>query len=58
MKKIAAIIAALAIISAIVMYMVGSSSGHLSELKDFFWVPLPLAAICLFIAFGKKKENI
>ena len=58
MKKIAAIIAALAIISAIVMYMVGSSSGHLSELKDFFWVPLPLAAICLFIAFGKKKENV
>lgn len=58
MKKIAAIIAALAIISAIVMYMVGSNSGHLSELKDFFWVPLPLAAICLFIAFGKKKENV
>jgi len=58
MKKIAAIIAALAFISAIVMYMVGSSSGHLSELKDFFWVPLPLAVICLFIAFGKKKENV
>lgn len=58
MKKNAAIIAVLAIIASIAMYMVGSNSGHLSELKDFFWVPLPLAAICLFIAFGKKKENI
>lgn len=58
MKKFAQVLAALAIIAAIAMYMVGSNSGHLSELKDFFWVPLPLAVICLIIAFGKKQEQV
>ncbi len=55
MKKLAPILAALCLIASFVMYMVGNSSGHLSELKDLFWVPLPLAIICLLIAFTKKK---
>ncbi|HPE82774.1 MAG: hypothetical protein KDC94_09715 [Aequorivita sp.] len=55
MKKLAPILAALCLIASIVMYMVGKNSSHLSELKDFFWVPLPLAVICLLIAFSKKK---
>lgn len=57
MKKIAPILAALCLIASLVMYLVGKSSGHLSELKDLFWVPLPLAAICLLIVFTKKKKS-
>ncbi|WP_418637794.1 hypothetical protein [Winogradskyella sp.] len=58
MKKFAAVITTLSIAAAIIMYVVGSNSGHLSELKDFFWVPIPLAVLSLIIAFSKKKENI
>lgn len=43
----------LCVLAAVVMYYVGNNSGHLSELKDFFWVPLPLAAIS-FIIYLKK----
>ncbi|MCB0508365.1 MAG: hypothetical protein KDD21_08710 [Bacteroidetes bacterium] len=57
MKKLAPILAVLCLIASLVMYLVGNSSGHLSELKDFFWVPLPLAIICLLIAFVKKNNS-
>ena len=39
-----------ALIASVAMYMIGKDSSHLSELKDFFWVPLPLAAIFLLAA--------
>lgn len=58
MKKFAGVIAVLAFLAAIIMYMVGSNSSHLSELKDFFWVPIPLAILSLIIAISKKKENV
>lgn len=58
MKKIAPILSALCIIASIAMYAIGSNSNHLSELKDFFWLPIPLAVICLAITFiGKDKEQ-
>ncbi len=47
-------IAALALIASAGMFIVGSGSSHMSELKDFFWTPLPLALI-LFIAGLKTK---
>jgi hypothetical protein len=53
MKKLFSILAALAVIASITMYLVGSSSAHLSELKDFFWVPLPLALLS-FLASKKR----
>lgn len=31
--------------AAAIMYTVGSTNSHLTELKDFFWVPLPLGAM-------------
>ncbi|MBT5824563.1 hypothetical protein HOH67_05565 [Candidatus Peregrinibacteria bacterium] len=43
----------LAVLASVVMFVVGADSSHLSELKDFFWVPLPLAAV-LFWAGAKK----
>ncbi len=37
------------------MYMVGKNSSHLTELKDFFWVPLVVAVFCFIAAnMGKK----
>lgn len=55
MKKAAPILATLSIIASVAMYIIGSNSGHLSELKDFFWVPLPLVIILLFITLKKDK---
>ncbi len=49
-------IGGLALIVSIVMLKVGSKSSHLSELKDFWWVPLPLAAISFFIAASSKPK--
>ena len=57
MKKIAMPLALICIIASIVMFIVGSKSGHLSELKDFFWMPLPLALILFFIGSSKKNPN-
>ncbi|MBI4412470.1 MAG: hypothetical protein HY541_08305 [Deltaproteobacteria bacterium] len=37
------------------MYVIGGNSSHLTELKDFFWVPLP-PGILLFL-IGKKKKS-
>jgi len=44
------------IIASFIMYMVGKDSSHLSELKDFYWIPLPLAAIFLLAATMAKKK--
>jgi CDP-diglyceride synthetase len=55
-KTVFGIIGALAIIAAALMYKVGKSSSHLSELKSFWWVPLPLALICLLVAGSAKPK--
>lgn len=44
-----------AILASLGMYVVGSNSTHISELKDFFWVPLPLAVLLIAAAFGKQS---
>jgi hypothetical protein len=36
------------------MYFIGKNSIHLSELKDFWWIPLPLAALALLLANRTK----
>lgn len=53
-KKAFTILAVLCLVASIAMYMIGKDSSHLSELKDFFWAPLPLAAIFLLLASRKK----
>ena len=35
------------------MYSVGSKNPNLSELKDFWYMPLPLGVILIFIGMGK-----
>jgi hypothetical protein len=55
-KIIFGTVGALALIAAAVMYKVGNNSSHLSELKDFWWVPLPLAIICFLVAASSKPK--
>ena len=52
-KKIASIVASLAILASGIMYIVGSGSSHLSELADLFRLPLPLAVAALAVAMKK-----
>jgi hypothetical protein len=40
--------------AGIAMYIVGNDSSHLSELKDYWWIPLPLALVSFGGAFKKK----
>ena len=56
-KVIFGVIGVLALIASAAMYKIGRSSSHLSELKDFWWYPLPLAVICFLVAGSKKKQG-
>jgi hypothetical protein len=52
------ILTALGILSfgaAAVMFQVGSTNGHLTELKDFFWVPIPLGIVLVLLGLKKKS---
>ena len=40
--------------AAITMYIVGNDSSKLSELKDYWWVPVPLSLVSFGAAFKKK----
>lgn len=56
MKKLMFALSSLSFLAAMVMYTVGNSSGHLSELADLFWLPLPLGVICFMIGVVKNKD--
>ena len=53
-KTILIIIGFVALIAAGAMRIVGGNSSHLSELRDYWWIPLPVALVC-FLAAMKKK---
>ena len=53
-KKFLSVLGSLCIIASALMYFIGKDSSHLSELKDYWWIPLPLAVLCFLIA-GRKK---
>ena len=55
-KSVFGVLGVLALVASAIMYKVGSSSSHLSELKDFWWVPLPLGVICLLVAASSGKK--
>lgn len=44
------------IFASFIMYTIGGNSGHLTELRDTFWIPLPLGAISLVVALMGKKQ--
>jgi hypothetical protein len=55
-KKLFLGIGGLCVIASIGMYVVGSDSSHLSELVDFFWVPLPLGVVAILAGLGGKSK--
>jgi hypothetical protein len=55
-KAVFGVIGVIAVIASIVMYRIGSHSSHLSELKNFWWYPLPLAVICFIGAASPGKK--
>jgi hypothetical protein len=48
----------LAFVAAAAMYYVGGNNRNLTELRDFWWTPLPLGFIGFTIAakLGKNEE--
>jgi hypothetical protein len=55
-KKVAFVIGLLAAVAAAGMFIVGSNSSHMSELKQFWWTPAIIAIVCFIIA-GSAKKN-
>ncbi len=55
-KKIYGIVGLLAVAISLAMYLIGNNSSHLTELKTYWWAPLPLALIC-FILANKRPTN-
>jgi hypothetical protein len=49
-KRLLYLLGLLCLAASAAMYFIGSNSGHLSELKDFWWMPLPLGIIALLVA--------
>jgi hypothetical protein len=54
-KKLAGTLGLLCIAVAFAMYMVGNKSSHLSELKDFWWAPVPLGVLLILYVINKKQ---
>lgn len=52
-KKTLSVLSGLCALAAVVMFAVGSGDPKLTELKDFFWVPI--APAILFGLLAKKK---
>lgn len=53
-KILFAALAVICIVASIGMYVIGNSNSALTELKDFWWMPLPLGAISLLAATRSK----
>lgn len=53
-KKTLSALSILCFSAAIGMFVVGSENSRLTELKDFFWAPIPLGVILGLLA---KKKN-
>ncbi|MFZ9386263.1 MAG: hypothetical protein ACO25B_00150 [Chitinophagaceae bacterium] len=54
-KKILTTIGILALIAALAMKLMGNRSSRLTELLEFWWIPLPVALICLILAARKSS---
>lgn len=59
MKIFLIILSILCFGASIAMYVIGNDSSHLSELKDYWFIPLPLGLIVLIVALrspAKREE--
>lgn len=57
MKKLAPILAGVCFFASAAMYQIGSTNSNLTELKDTFWIPLPLGIVFAFLAFKNRKPS-
>jgi len=53
-KAVFGTLGVLSLVACVAMYMIGKNNDHLTELKDYWWMPLPLAAILLLLAAKSK----
>lgn len=53
-KSLFFLLGVLCIAASVAMYLIGKGSDHLSELKDLWWIPLPLGALALLVANKNK----
>jgi hypothetical protein len=51
------IIAYIAVVASIIMYTAGNNSPNLTELKNVWWLPLPVAVICYLLAITPKTKS-
>ena len=56
-KKLLQIIAFLSFGAAGAMYYIGNNNGHLSELLDFYYIPIPLGIIAMIVALKKEESK-
>lgn len=52
-KSLFYILGVLCLVASAAMYFIGKESSHLSELQDYWWIPLPIGALALMIANRK-----
>jgi len=53
-KVVFGILGVLCLVACIAMYVIGGNNANLTELRDYWWMPLPLAAILLLLAAKSK----
>ncbi|MCX8020993.1 MAG: hypothetical protein N2747_10920 [Chitinophagaceae bacterium] len=56
-KSIFSLLGVLCLIAAAVMYFIGKESSHLSEMKEFWWLPLPVGVIFIWLATRPAQGN-
>jgi hypothetical protein len=56
-QSVLIVVGLLALVASVAMYVIGGNSSHLTELKQFWWIPLPIAIIC-FVAAGSSKRKV
>jgi hypothetical protein len=56
-KEAFKLIAYMAVVASIIMYSLGNNSRNLTELKDVWWLPLPVAAIFFLIGITRKTKS-
>jgi hypothetical protein len=57
MKKLAPILAGLCFFASAAMYQIGSTNSRLTELKDTFWIPLPLGIVFVLLTLKNRKSS-
>ena len=56
-SKVVNAIGSISLVASIAMYEIGTNSSHLSELADFYWIPLPLGISCLIAGYRLKQKE-